>query len=59
MGPKIKATLAVLAIFGLAGFLLYKPMWVIGVGCMWMIYILWRDLYRFFSGQNGVNKLKQ
>ena len=52
MGPKIKATLAVLAIFGLAGLLLYKPIWVIGGGCVWMTYILWRDLYRFFLNSN-------
>ena len=58
MIPGIKATLAVLAIFSLAGLLLYKPMWVIGGGCAWMTYILWRDLYRFFSGQNKVNNLK-
>lgn len=63
MTPGIKATLVmllgILGVCGIAGLILYKPIWILGGVCIWMIYLLWRDLYRFFSGQNGVNKLKQ
>lgn len=59
MTPGIKATLVILGIFGIVALLLYSPIWVLGGVCIWMIYILWRDLYRFFSGQKKVNKLKQ
>ena len=63
MGPKIKATLVmllvILGVCGIAGLILYKPIWLmIGISII-VLGILWRDLYRFFSGQNGVNKLKQ
>lgn len=63
MGPKFKATLTLISILmivcGIAGLLLYKPIWLMIGICVVILYILWRDLYRFFSGQNGVNKLKQ
>lgn len=59
MIPGIKATLVILGIFGIVALLLYSPMLVVGGICVLMIYLLWRDLYRFFSGQNRVNKLKQ
>ncbi len=63
MTPGIKATLvmllAILGVCGIAGLILYKPIWLMGGICVVVLCILWRDLYRFFSGQNGVNKLKQ
>jgi len=59
MIPGIKATLVILGIFGIVALLLYSPMLVVGGICVLMIYLLWRDLYRFFSGQSRVNKLKQ
>ncbi len=63
MKPGIKATLVmllgILGVCGIAGLVLYKPIWLMIGICVVILYILWRDLYRFFSGQNGVNKLKQ
>ena len=63
MIPGIKATLALISMImilcGIVGLVLYKPIWLMGIICVVMLCILWRDLYRFFSGQNKVNKLKQ
>lgn len=49
IGPKIKATLALIGIFGILGLLIYSPIVVMSGVCIVMTYLLWKELYRFFK----------